>query len=403
MERARNSAAWGGLLLLMPAAAGAVTLTPVAKLDLLGGQYFFQGEHTSFSGNGNWYFSPGLKLGERDALIPIVSGSYRRQREVRELVGGGFLTAETLDNSVALKWVHLFTPEWNMKPVVSYKNELITESEDEKLGDGLFDYHKISAGVELERAGGELFKSVRQTLSAYAVRFYHYRALSASSEELGAEVNAGDRVLDFNAFDYGLSADVQPAANTLVTGSLLVSLRPYRDQRIVGETGEYSREKRVDVYATGTLSGRQTLPPLGRLESAAGLNLVHTRVFSNQNNYDATNTRFNPAFYDYNELSLGPFVAARWRKGLTVGLGYDFTRRAYDRRPIQHESGLYGGQAIRMSQHTVTLSASYPLYKKLEARVMGAYRRATSNMLYESTYRYNYWTAHYFAGLSWSL
>lgn len=385
------------------ASAAALSWVPVAKIDALGGQFYFQGENTSFSGNANWLFSPGVKLDDRNALIPLFSGQYRRTREVQELIGGGFLTQETLDNTVAVKWVHLLSQDWNVKPSLSYKNQMITESKDETLGKGIFDYHKISFGTELEKTGGELFPSVRVGAGAYGVRFYHYSALSASSADLGAEVNAGDRVLDFNAYDFTLAADMLPAEGTLLSASLLTSYRPYRDQKIVTVSGGYQSTNRYDVFAAGALSARQNLPKWGELESVAGLNLGYTRLLSNQNNYDATNTRFNPGYYDYGEFAAGPFAALRWRKKLTASAGYDYTRRAYDHRPIQHESGVYGQQAIRLDTHTVNVGFSYPVWRKISAKAQGAYRRATSNMLYESSYRYNYYTAYYFVGLSWEL
>ncbi|MCM2305275.1 MAG: hypothetical protein NDJ72_11265, partial [Elusimicrobia bacterium] len=55
-------------------AASAVEVIPGAKVSVMGGQFFFQGESTSFNGNADWSFTPGLKLTERDLLIPIVSG-----------------------------------------------------------------------------------------------------------------------------------------------------------------------------------------------------------------------------------------------------------------------------------------------------------------------------------------
>jgi hypothetical protein len=406
MSARPRGAAWMSCALALFASAPAAGLewVPVAKVDALGGQFWFQGENTNFSGNANWMFSPGLKLGPRDALIPIVSGQYRRTREVQELIGGGFLTQEVLDNAVALKWVHLFSERWNIKPVISYKNEMITESKDEVLGKGLFDYHKLSAGFEVERAGPGVFRSVRHGFNAYTIRFYRYSALSSESADLGAEVNSGDRVLDFNAYDYTLSSDIVPRDGTLLTASLLTSARPYRDQKIVTVSGEYLARNRFDVYLSGAVSGRQNLPAWGGLESVAGLNLSYTRLLSDQANYDAQNTRYNPGYYDYWETASGPFVAARWRKKLTVSAAYDYTRRAYDRRPIQDESGLYGDKAIRMDTHTVSFSASYPTgWRKLSLKAQGAYRRSTSNMLYESSYRYNYWSAYYFAGVGWEL
>ena len=391
------------LLCALASAGSAAELVPVARLDALGGQFFFQGQHTSFSGNANWLFSPGVKLTDRDMLVPIASGQYRRTREVRELVGGGFLTQETLDNTLALRWVRLLSPAWNAKTTVSYKNELVTESATEKLGSGLFDYHKFAVGAEAERTGDGLVRSLRHAVNAYAVRFYHYRALAASTSELGSEVNAGDRVLDFDAYEYSLSADMTPDESTLVALSVMASLRPYRDQRVVTETGAYRSSNRFDALVAASASARRVLPPLGPLESSVGLNASYSRLESSQHNYDAQNTRFNPGYYDYGEISAGPFAAARWKKGLTVGAGYDFTRRAFDHRPTQTVTGAYGDRAIRMDTHTVTLNASYPLTERLALKVLGTYRRATSNMLYESSYRYNYWTANYFTGLSWSL
>lgn len=383
--------------------AAAVEVIPAAKVALMGGQFFFQGDNTSFNANSDWSFTPGLKLSDRDLLIPIVSGQYRRTREVQELIGGGFLTQETLDNTLGLRWVHLVDERWNVKSTLSYKNEMLTESVSEKLGAGLFDYHKVAASVELERAGDGLLRSVRQSLTAYAVRFYHYRALSAETADLGAEVNAGDRVLDFDAYEYSAAADLTPDERTLVSLSVVGSLRPYRDQKVVTVAGTYLTRNRFDAYVAAAASARRALPDLGGLESSAGLNAGYSRLESSQHNYDAQNTRFNPGYYDYGELSGGPFVAARWRKKFAVTASYDFSRRAYDHRAAQNESGTYGGRAIRMNTHTVNLSASYPLGRGFSLQAQGTYRRSTSNMLYESSYRYNYWSANYYAGVAWTL
>ena len=384
-------------------AASAVELIPGAKVSVMGGQFFFQGESTSFNGNADWSFTPGLKLTERDLLIPIVSGQYRRTREVQELIGGGFLTQETRDNTLGLRWIRLMNPEWNVKTTVSYKNEMLTESVSEKLGAGLFDYHKAAASLEFERIGEGTVRSVRQSLGAYAVRFYHYRALSAETSELGAEVNAGDRVLDFSAYEYSAAVDLVPNEKTLVSLSVMASLRPYRDQKVVTVSGTYLGRNRFDAYMAGAASARRALPEWGALESSLGLNAAYSRLESDQHNYDAQNTRFNPGYYDYGEISAGPFIAARWRRRAGATLSYDWSRRAYDHRPLQDAAGTYGDRAIRLDTHTLSLSASWALGRGFSLIGQGTYRRSTSNMLYESSYRYNYWTANYYAGVSWSL
>lgn len=391
------------LCVCLHADASAVEIIPAAKLAVLGGQFFFQGDNTSFNANADWSFTPGLKLSERDLLIPIVSGQYRRTREVQELIGGGFLTQETLDNTLGLRWVHLLSPEWNVKSTLSYKNEMLTESVSEKLGAGLFDFHKTAASLELERVGQGALRSVRQSLTAYTIRFYHYRALSASTSELGSEVSAGDRVLDFNAYEYSAAVDIVPEEKTLLSFSVLGSLRPYRDQKVVTVAGTYLSRNRFDAYVVAAASARRALPDWGGLESSLGLNASYSRLESSQHSYDAQNTRFNPGFYDYGEMAAGPFAALRWRRKLGATLSYDYSRRAYDHRPLQDESGAYGGSAIRLNTHTLNFSASYALGRGFYLRAQGAYRRSTSNMLYESTYRYNYWTANYFAGIGWAL
>ncbi|MEQ1919254.1 MAG: hypothetical protein ABL955_08655 [Elusimicrobiota bacterium] len=384
-------------------AASALEIIPAARITVMGGQFFFQGDNTALNANSDWSFTPGLKLSDRDLLIPIVSGQYRRTREVQELIGGGFLTQETLDNTLGLRWIRLLNPNWNVKSTLSYKNELLTESATEKLGAGLFDYNKVSASVELERIGEGTARSVRQTLSAYSIRFYHYRALSAETSDLGAEVNAGDRVLDFNAYEYSAAVDVVPNERTLLTFSVMGSLRPYRDQKVVTVEGTYLSKNRFDAYVAGAASARRMLPDWGTLETSLGLNASYSRLESSQHNYDAQNTRFNPGYYDYGEMTAGPFMALRWRRKLSVSLGYDYARRAYDHRSVQDEAGTYGDKAIRINTHTLNMSTSYALGRGFSLLAQGTYRRSTSNMLYESSYRYNYWTANYYAGISWSL
>jgi len=392
------------LLCACPGArASAVEFIPSARLALLGGQFYFQGQDTSFNANADWSFTPGLKLSERDLLIPIVSGQYRRTREVQELIGGGYLTQETLDNTLGLRWVRLLNADWNVKSTLSYKNEMLTESVTEKLGAGIFDYHKVAASVEVERAGQGLVRSMRHGVGAYAVRFYHYRALSAEVSDLGSEVNAGDRVLDFDAYEYTAAVDLVPDDRTLLAFSVTGSLRPYRDQKIVTVAGTYLNQNRFDAFVSGAASVRRTLPEWGPLESSLGLNGAYSRLESSQHNYDAQNTRFNPGYYDYGEISAGPFVAARLWKKLAATVAYDYTRRAFDHRPVQDETGVYGDKAIRLDTHTVNLSASYALGRGFSLRAQGTYRRSTSNMLYESAYRYNYWTANYYAGIGWAL
>lgn len=387
--------------------AWAVEWAPILKLDALGGQFFFQGDNTSFSGNANLVFSPAAKLSDKDSLVPTVASQYRRTREVRELLGGGFLTQESLDTTVGVKWIHQLDDAWALKPGLSYKNELITESKNETLGNGLFDYHKVSLGLEAERRTERL--NLRQGVSAYGVRFYHYRALASSQQGItGEEIKSGDRVLDFNAYDYSVAAEWMLVEGTVLSGSILSSYRPFRDQKIVTVSGTYLVKNRTDLYGAAMAGVQQQLPRwrLGpwSVENAVGSSLGYALLVSNQHSYDAARTRFNRDYYDYYDLTFSPFYAAKAGKKLGVSVSYDYTKRQYNSRPVQLVDGSYDGtRRIFQETHTLSLSAAYALVPHLSLRVQGSFRASVSNMQYESAYRYNYETAHYFVGLSYAL
>jgi hypothetical protein len=127
--------------------------------------------------------------------------------------------------------------------------------------------------------------------------------------------------------------------------------------------------------------------------SAAWLN-------SNQNNYDTTRTVFNNDYYDFEEWTAGPRLSLRFNQKLTVGLGASWSRRRYGRRPVQDADGTYLVGNVTTTSWTYRLSLSYPLLEHLDAVLTGAYQDASSNMKYESVYRYNYSSASYFGGLS---
>lgn len=397
------AAALGSAVLFgRPAALRAeVEFQPVARLTLLGGQFFFEGEQTSFSGNGDWLVAPAVKFNDSWSLIPTVNGKYRRVREVQELVGGGFLTRETLENTAIVKGIYNAGERWKLKAKTTYKNQLLVESEDEKLGKGLYDNNKYSVGFEAERAGSRL-KSLRFGVEPYAVRYLRYASL-ASGSQFGSEINSGANTLDFNAYDASVSADFALFEGTLLSAANLASYRPFTEQKRVTTSGLYTAEDRVDIYNQTSVGIYQVLPNwLGEnFQLMAGIETSYSFLDSNQHNYDASRTKFNEHYYDYYEYHAAPRLAARLFKKLDLGLSYDFGQRQYNQRPTQSSDGTYQSDKLRMNTHSLSYSAKYPLLLGISVVAQGVYRQSTSNMAYERTYRYNYIAQHYFAGLSW--
>lgn len=385
------------------AQARAADWAPYVNAELYGGRTHFSGSDVNGL-NGSATFVPGFRLGDKMSILPSISYGYRRTRDVQEVAGGGFLTQQNMDVAAGLKGVYALGPAWRAKGYGSYKKELSKETADESWSNGLFNYNKTAGGVELERQGGAV-KSLRFGLDYYLTKFPNFQSLA--SRQFGAEINAGKDVLDFRGLDASVGGDVALGPNAQLSAYFMASNRSFGDQHIVKKDGTFSSDLRKDLFTYVSAGLRRQLPParLGNtsIESLAGLDVSYGRLDSNQNNYDAGQTKFNPNFYDYSEVGAGPRFNVRFREKLTAGVSWMWSRRAYGDRPVQASDGKYGSAAIASTVNTLRFSAGYPIMKSLSFQVIGAFQHAASNMDYESVYRYNYSSANYFAGLSYSL
>lgn len=381
--------------------AGAVDFLPAARFEAFGGRYYMEGASPSYGANVFWALTPAVKFTGKDTLIPTVAGQYRRTYEARELVGGSFITHETLDTLAHLKWVRAVGDRYLVKPYGSYKNELIAESADERLGHGLFDHHKYSGGLEIERVGARL-RSLRNTFSFYAVRFYNFKSLPTM--KFGSEIRAGEDVLDFNAYEYALALDWLPWEQGRLAWSLSGGYHDYFDQKVVSSLGTYLDDVRHDMVWSGDLGLQHrwagwSLGPVA-FEPAGGFHAGFSGVYSNQNHYDPARLAFTEGYYDYHAVVAGPFARLKvWK--LDLNLSYDFDRRQYWHRLAQAEDGAYGGGVpVYQNSHTWSYGAAVAVNQYLSVRAQGSYRMGSSNNKFERTYRYNYHTSHFFTGVS---
>lgn len=383
-----------------------VQWAPFLNLELYGGQSTFSGDNDSpVSGpNGSLVFVPGMRIGERFSLLPSFSADYRKTRDVQELAGGGFLTQQQHSRGGSLKGIYAFTPAWKGKLYGSYRQQLYKETSDESWGDGLFDYDKTAFGAEVEREG-TAWRSLRLGTDFYTTRFSNFQSLA--SQQFGAEINAGTDVLDFDAMDVSFGSDLALGRKALLSGYLLASNRDYADQKIVKRDGTYSGDTRQDLYTYFSLGYRHQLPSAAvfgiSVESLAGLDFTYARLDSDQNNYDAGRLKFNENYYDYGEFGVGPRLNFRFKEKLSLGLGYMFSTRDYADRPVQAADGTYRSETISNDVTTFRWSLAYPLMRNLSVQAQGAFQNSDSNMEYESVYKYDYSSAHYFLGLSYSL
>jgi hypothetical protein len=377
----------------------AVEWVPVLNAEVSGGHSRFSGDRLE-GPNGSLLFVPGMRIGENFSLLPIFSADYQKARDVQELAGGGFLTVAQHSRGASLRAIQQVGP-LKLKGYGAFKQQLLKETKDEPWGEGLFDYDKTAVGLEVE-GKTLLLESWRAGVDYYTTKFKNFQSLA--SQNAGAEVNAGEDVLDFSAVDVPLAADLA-FGRQKVELKALTSVRSFPDQNVVHEDASFSG-KRSDTYLSASAGLTRILPKgslWGELESAAGLDLGYSLLDSNQNSYDASALAFHPNFYSYGELSAGPRWQFRWRGWLTGSFSYLFANRDYADRPAQDAAGASLGEPINTRTQTFRWNLRFPIARGFSTRLAGALQHADSNMANEATYRYNYTSSHYFLGVAWEI
>jgi len=385
-----------------------IEFLPLASLQVLGGQYFFEKESASFGGNIYLDIIPALKFTDELSLVPTYSAGYRGTKNVTELVGGGTLTQQAMDHSLTLKFVNQITEDIKLKLKTGYKLELLKETKDESWGNGLFDYEKIAAGIEGEKKINKKLDSLTGGYGFYKLKFKNYASLA--EKEYGQELagKIGKNVLDSNAHEVYLYSNFVFTPDLQAKGDYSFTYKDFFDQKVVTSSGDYSKDKRKDqIHLLDLLvSYLQTYRERIRVVYALGLQTVVYQ--SNQNHYDAKNFKFVPNYYNYWEQGIKPeIVFYIGRLPYAVDFSYQFTYREYLERLTQDTNGNYlSNGGIHTNISTISLGISYPFgpkefIGKISLRIQANYLISKSNMKYEKLYRYNYDTANYFLGINW--
>lgn len=391
--------------------AKALENSPVLHLDASGGQIFFsdyQGNNASDTGMGDWLLGDGVTFSSTDLIVSSLNGDYLHQAQVSQIGGGGQILTQTMDNTASLRWLHKLGA-WTLKPHVSFKNELATISNQENLGNGIFDFNQGSAGLEAEWKG-ERLKSVRQDFTASQTNYYNYNP--HSSPLFGAELLRSNQALNFMSYSYTLSADYAVWESALLSATAMGSYLDYANQNVAESAAPGTFNfggVRHDWLGDWTLGLTQKLPKMSvPITGNVGLNAGFVVLDSNQNNLDlgqsiSGQSFFTPNFYSYDEISLGPTLNMVVAGKCKISLSYNYAHRNYRDRPAQAASGSYLPNTIWTDTHTIGYSISYPIAGNLNIQTSGGYVYATSNTGFNNFYLYNYSYPYYFAGFGYSL
>lgn len=380
----------------------AVEVKPVVNARLLGGQYYYNGADNAFGALASLVAAPYMKFNDRWSLVPLYSGNYRGTKQVADLLGGGTLFQDSQDHTVSTKLIRSFENGLKLKAVGGYGMEWLRETRDENWGTGLFDNRRLSAGTEAEYNFSQ-DQSIRLAYDYYKIRFPNYQSLeSQQSASLGRELNQPD-VLDNTNHVVSVGGQMLLPKNGLLELSASYTKRHYGDQHIVDLSGNLTGDTRHDTVQSAGLQGTWPLMAndQARLFSTLGYNW--TRLFSNQNNYDASVTRLNPNYYAYVTQS----ITSQWTLLLgsapwTLRLNGTLARQKYSNRVVQDATGAYGTDQTRVDSASMGLTVSYPIAKGFEIEGTSAFGWNDSNNTYTRVYQYHYNTATYLMGFRYA-
>jgi len=380
----------------------ALEVAPLINLRLLGGQYVFESQESNVSGNIHALLSPAISFNKQWSLIPSISSSWRGIKSVQELVGGGTLFQQTQDHAANLKGIFRYNKEWQFKAGGGYRIQLLKETKDEDWGDGLFDFRKASANLEAENQGLESF-TYRLGYDFYSIDFNNFSSLESQKRELGRE-NVAAKTLNTNNHAGFITLNAPFTFINEKEGKAEVSYyftaRNFTDQKIVRLSGELSGDLRKDQ---SHMLRAEVFFPLFALERVKVLMEVkgaYSFLDSNQNNYDAKKTQFNSNYYSYRDISNSSnFNFLVGSLPYIFSSGFSYVRRNYSDRPVQDLNGNYGSGTVHLNEYYANFSFTMPLNKFFKFQLLSNFGWSRSNMKYEKTYRYNYHTFTYLAGI----
>ncbi|PIU51060.1 hypothetical protein COS91_06670 [Candidatus Desantisbacteria bacterium CG07_land_8_20_14_0_80_39_15] len=374
---------------------------PVFDLHLLGGQSWFQNEMSSAGVNFNLNFTPALKFSESLSFLPVYSGWYLGNKQMAQLEGGGFLYQETQDHILNLELLHKPIPEIKSRLSMGYKKEWAKETKDEFWGTGLYDYDKVSIGIQQERqfTRWKFQPVIKGGVDVYAVFYPNYNSLAS---EVGKEV-AGRKMLDHLTGEIFFNEAILLTDSLILRGDYAFSYGNFFEQYVITESADYPANKRQDYINELGLDLTYFIPlPFENLESTLGLNYRAKLNQSSQNHYDVERYIFIPHFYDYLQHKIGPQITFTLiPSNLSISISYDYAHKQFFERLAQNSTGDYLAEKMDWSLHNYGLRISYPILKSLSVEISGGLQQSISNNRFERIYRYNYVSANYLAGIAW--
>lgn len=406
--RARGATSVAAALALGAGGAGAVSVEPMVKAQVMGGQYFLSGDQGSLSGNLSMAVVPAVVVSDRAKLFPYWSSSYQGTKQATDPVGAGTLFQEQMQHRAGLRAV-LSRPggRWRLRPSLGYVRELYRDTKDESWGSGLFDAWRLALGAEAEYAPDGP-ASIRSGFEVFAGAFPNYTSLESKAgvDPFGrplARESAGRRVLDHRG--QALSAAATRAfGRYAIDATLRLQRAEFPESRLVDASGALGGGTRED-YST-TLGAALRTP--GELNTdrrvLASLELAWTTNASNQSSFDARRGLHQPGHYSFTDLRLGAGAHAAVggvRRPVAWSAGVSWSRRTYPHRHPQDPVGSYLGGRLVQDTWLLSTGLKVPVDSRISLAASLQHARADSNQRYEQLYTYRYAVTNYLLGVQY--
>ena len=384
---------------------GNAELIALLKLEVLGGFSGLTDRKGVGGGVASLDFSPTLKFDENNYLIPLYSGSIKRQVRVIPEEEGGELTVMDQDHNVYLAYKHLFDERVSTRIAGFGTWSLNKETRDENWGNGLYDYRDFGGNINFQFKTGKADSSpgvLSSTTEYYLRRYPNFQSLISMTISDAPEKDEKDYYGMRQLVDYQWRASPKFLYNLGYT----FLYKHYTDKLIVDSNGILTNKKRLDYlhnFNAGLLYS-----PVKKWQ----FNLAVSGFWnlSNQNRYDnagipgAAGT-YTPRYFNYALVELRPSIiflyplAERDRDFVLEG-AYEFLLTAYTDRKAQTRTGAYTTDTQTDYVHSLLLKAIYPINRQFSLVGLGEYTISNSNMEYERFYLYNYHSYAVWSGIS---
>ena len=387
---------------LIAAVAVMAAVAVQADLSLSGGQNSFDGESSSFDTNFSINAVPALKFSDSFSLLPIITGEYRTVKETKELADGNILFQKGLNYGLSLKPIWTLSNGAAIKVKAGYMAQQLKEAADEELSSGAFNYNKITIGVDYVPSQASMVG-----YNYFTVAFPNYQSLLASQTTAQSVVGsgvtaAGTDILDFAAHELFIYKQFTMGQVMLdVTADYL--MKSFSDQLVADGVDTLSSDQRSDTSMLVHLFPSIALIPTGPTTMFGGMGISYQSYTSNQGYSDANGPIFTPSYYNYNEMKFAPTINCSFNLlPLTIDLMYEYALRNYSDRLAQDADGGYTTDKMNQTTGYFRVGATYPLKENLNLRLVTSMLSSSSNMKYETVYRYSYNANSIFLGVNYT-